>query len=521
MAYQPLTEQQYNSAINSGFSPQDIITMEKKRKEQATPATPNYLQRIGAVYTQGGQDIMSGIQEGANQYQQGVQAANNAPNFLEAAKGELSATGGLLRSGLRTVGGVAESAFAPITELPGVKQGLEAAGGLISKIPGASTLAQKGSELTQQHPQIAKDVKNVVDIGTLGIGSPVAKPASEAFGSIGSALQKSGAAAIDANKFKFAQDLVKPIETAAVKLDQVGRTTEAGGLFKRDIVTPTHSEIESAKEVAQIPGISSSNTYQKNFNIIRDYNAQTAQQLEADVAAHDFVIPKKEVISNLKTAAETLQNSPIIVGDAEKTAQKLMNGAQKFIQENAGTGSGILKARKEYDSWVLSQKPKAFDAKSENAFTVANKVIRDALNTTLDENATNLGVKDSLKKQFAVYRAMDNVAPKAAHEANTVFGRSLQHIGEILGTRNKLVQTLAAATGVGVFGAASTYALPLTVGMSAGFLAYKAGKLVMKPGVRQAIAELLKKSGDAISVGDRAVLQHALDTFTEDSTEDK
>lgn len=516
MAFQPLTEQQYTSAVNAGFTPDKIIAMEKQRKEQNTPPPENYFQRVGSAFSQAGQEVVSGVEKGAQQYASGVQQAQTAPTIVGKAADELSATGGLLRSGLRTAGAVASAAFAPITEAPGIKQGLEAAGNFVSKIPGVSAVTQKASELAQQYPEAAKDVKNVVDIGTLGFGSGAAKPLEGALGKAGGALEKSGVAAIDANKFKFAQELVKPPETAATKLDQVGRTTEAGGIFKKDIVTPTHSEIQSAQEVAQIPGVSPANTYQKNFNLVRDYNVGQAKQLESDLAQYDFVIPKKEVVSKLNAAADSLKQSPLIVGDAEKMANRLIDGAKKFINQNDGKGSGLLKARKEYDQWVLQQRPKAFDAKAENAFSLANNAIRDAMNTTLDENATNLGVKDSLNKQFALYRAMDNIAPKAAEEANTVFGRTLQKIGKTLGTRNKLVQTLAAATGIGVFGAAAAYALPLTIGTGAGFLVYQGGKLLMRPGVRTAIGQLLKESGTVLEPTDRAILQHTLDTFTED-----
>lgn len=497
MTFKPLTEDQYNAAISKGFKPQEIVAMEKQRKEENTPPPPNYFERVGNAYAQAGQDIVSGIEKGAEDYQSGDPLS-------------------LARAGLRTVGGVASAAFAPITEAPGVKQGLEAAGGVISTIPGVSAVTQKASELAQKYPETAKDVKNVVDVATLGIGSGAAKPITKGLELAGQSLERSGAAAIDANAFRFAQDLVKPLETSASKLDQVKRTTEAGGIFKKDIVTPTGSEIQSAQEVAKIPGISPNNTFQKNFNIVRDYNVQEAQKLEADVATYDFVIPKKEVISKLNQAARELENSPLIVGDAEKMAQKLLNGAKQFVEKNQGKGSGLLQARKDYDNWVLQQKPKAFDAKAENAFTLANRAIRDTLNTVLDENAVNLGVKDSLKRQSVLYRAMDNIAEKAAKEANTVFGRSLERIGEALGTRNKLVQTLAAATGVGVFGAAATYALPLTVASGLGFLVYRGGKLLMKPGVRAAVGKLIQEAGDLISTADKAILQQALETFTED-----
>lgn len=496
--FKPLTKQQYDSAIASGFTPSQIIANEKIRKEKETPKQPNYFERVAQEYNKAGQDIVSGFQEGAKKATQG------------------DVLGGQNTALLRTVGGVAGATFAPITEAPIIKPALEAIGTGISKIPGVDTLVQKATELAQKHPESAKDLQNIIDIATLAAGSGAQKPVAKVLEKAGANVERSGLASMDVAKNTFAQELVKPVETTATKLEQVRRTTEAGGLFKKDIVTPTASEVLSAKEVAQIPGISAKNTFQRNYNLVRDFNVKQAKQLESDIAKYDFIIPKKEVISKLDAVANTLKTeNPLIVGDAEKTANKLIAGAKKIIQENEGKGSGLLKARKEYDSWVLSQKPKAFDAKAENAFTIANDAIRQTMNTVLDENAINVGVKDSLRKQSSLYRAMENIAPKAAEEANTVFGRTLQRIGKTLGTRNKLVQTLAAATGVGVFGAATTFAMPLTLATGAGFLLYRGGKFLVKPEVRVAIGKLLKESGNLLSPADKATMQKILN-FNQD-----
>ena len=107
--------------------------------------------------------------------------------------------------------------------------------------------------------------------------------------------------------------------------------------------------------------------------------------------------------------------------------------------------------------------------------------------------------------------------PKAAEEANTVFGRTLQSIGRKLGTRNKLVQTLAAATGVGVFGASTVYALPLTLGTAAGWLIYRGGRLVMKPEIRETIGRLLQTYAEQIAPLDRAALEGLIQEFSDSS----
>jgi hypothetical protein len=500
----PLTKQQYENAIKTGFTPQQIVEMEKKRKAINTPEQkePNYFERVWSEYEKAGQDIVSGIQKGAEQGQQGLKQGG--------AKGALNVVGGIARGGLRTVGAIAGSAFAPITEAPIIKPALGAIGTGISKIPGVSNVIQKGTELASKYPEIAKDVKNIVDISILGTGKPVGAGIEKT----GIAVEKAGTEAINIAKNKFAAELIKPIETKATKLSQVARTTEAGGIFKKDIVTPTIMEENMAKEVAQIPGISPKNTFQKNFNLIRDYNVQQAKQLEADIAKYDFAIPKKEVISRLNVAANELKNSPLIVGDSAKTAQRLIAGAKNIIDKNSGTGSGLLKARKEYDSWVLSQKPKVFDATADNAFTIANDTVRKTLNNLLDEKAVNLGIKDSLKKQSTLYSAMENVVPKAAEEANTVFGRTMQKIGKILGTKNKIVQGIAAAVGIGGLGAAATFATPAVVVGGTGYLIYSAGKLIMKPEIKILLGKLLRESGGILDATDRAAIQKLLTDYS-------
>ncbi len=135
------------------------------------------------------------------------------------------------------------------------------------------------------------------------------------------------------------------------------------------------------------------------------------------------------------------------------------------------------------------------------------------MNTVLDENATNLWKKDSLRKQSALYRAMDNIAPKAAQEANTPLLRALDSVGKVLGVKSHIVQGIAAAVGIGGLGAAATFAPPVAIFGGIGFVTYKAGKLVMSPEVRIAVGKLLQKAGHLISPADKAIFQNALDNY--------
>ena len=368
----------------------------------------------------------------------------------------------------------------------------------------------------QKYPETAKNIEAVVNIATLlpvGQAAKVEKTGASLLEKGAGALQKGATTSLKDTHGSFVRDLVSPVATKAVKEAQVARTTESGaGLFKRSVVAPTAQELSAEKSILKnVPGVSSKLTYQQNYNLIKDANAKEAVRLASVIEGNKFIIPKKEVKSRLVQAGKNLSESPTITGDAEKTASKLLAKANQLVDQNEGTGSGILKARKEYDTWVQSQRPNAFDAKSENAFTIANREIRQSFNTILDEKAPNLKVKESLKSQSALYSAMENVVPKAAQEANTAFGRLLQRASSVLGTKNKVVQGIAAAVGIGGLGAAATFAPAAAVAGIGGFMIYRGGKLIVSPAAKRALASLLLELNSALpAIKDQAIKRQLL-----------
>jgi len=464
---------------------------------------PNYLQRVGGQFA----DIADRTSEALSK---------SGSNYLEKAKqgNVIGAAGELVRSGVRTVGAVAEGAFTPITEAPIIKQTLD----LIGEKIGNTEVAQKLAKKIQENPETAQDIFDVVNTLTLGVGkvaeAPLKAVTGETLTKTGTSLEKSALKTLESEKSKFVRDLIRPEQTKLVKEAQVGRTIEKGrGIFKKSEVLPTSSELKIEKAVASIPEIKNTNTFQQNYNIIKDANIKEAQLLEKQINEKDFIIPKKEVKSRLTQAKTSLSESPLITGDAEKMAEKLLAKANQLVDSNTGTGSGILKARKEFDAWVLSQKPKAFDATAENAFTLANREVRKTFNELLDEKAIDVGVKESLSKQSALYNAMDNIAPKAAQEADTAIGRAFNNMAKTVGIKNKAVQQIAAIAGIGGLGAAATFAPAVAIGGGLTFLGYKGAKLLMKPQIRVVLGKLLKQSGKLLNTEDKTILENALNTY--------
>ena len=82
----------------------------------------------------------------------------------------------------------------------------------------------------------------------------------------------------------------------------------------------------------------------------------------------------------------------------------------------------------------ISKGPNIFDPQQEGAISIALRSIRQTTNDFIDSKATTAGVKDSLKTiQFI--SCLDNIAPKAADEADTVILRAWKNLLHVMPLR--------------------------------------------------------------------------------------
>lgn len=167
----------------------NLVNQQKQTNAPLSVSTPQdgYASRVGQSFAKVGADVVEGVKQGATSLEQG----------LAGKKNPLEIAGGVLRTGLRTAGGVAEAAIAPIIEAPGIKQGLGAVGGTIAKIPGVSQAVDSLSQLATKHPESAKDIKNIVDILALGGGSVLEQPIKQGVLKAGEIAAKGAAPALE------------------------------------------------------------------------------------------------------------------------------------------------------------------------------------------------------------------------------------------------------------------------------------------------------------------------------------
>ncbi len=349
------------------------------------------------------------------------------------------------------------------------------------------------NEFKEANPRFARNLEAIIDIGLIfaPVRPKVKTPPTRA-GVIGARLEERAVTQVLEKRGTFIERLVRPEPTKAVREAEVRRTAERG-IFKTKEVAPSKTEVAIANEVAKIEGVTSSKTLQGNYNAINKENVTLAKQLEADILKNDFVYPKKQLLAELNNTKARLAENPLIVGDAEKVASKLLDKFEKFIQAETGKGSGILSARKKFDAWVKNQKgTNVFDPKNENALSIALREIRKTANDFLEKNAVNVEVKNSLKKQSTLFRALDNITPKAATEGANIAIRAWQNVLQVLPFRGEFNQIMAVLFGLGGLGASAVFAPFFTKIVLGTLFVYGASRVVMGSGSKKALSHLLK-----------------------------
>lgn len=328
---------------------------------------------------------------------------------------------------------------------------------------------------------------------------PVGPPKSTMIGKAGTAVTQAGRKQEIDLKEAFVEDLVQPKQTAAVKTAQASRT-EVEGPLKSKRVVPTKQEQDMASVVRDIDGVDRGKTVQENLNAIQSKIAEEATSLQGKIAAADVEFDASELLQRLDGVKARLSQVPVIVGDAERSAGRLLDKWQELVSKHPSTGSGLLAARKEFDRWVEDFKPTAFDPKTESALTIALREIRTEANDFLAEKVPNVEVKRSLRDQSLMYRAVENIAPKAADEANNMVMRAWQNVTQVLPFRGEFNQVMATLFGIGGLGASAMFAPIFTQGVALGLGTYATGKFLTGPKAKRGLGRLLREMDKAIKV---------------------
>lgn len=361
-------------------------------------------------------------------------------------------------------------------------------------VDGLAEGAEGYRKFKEKSPRMARTVESLVNIGLLTAPVKTRTQNSNAgfIGRQGEEVIKRADAKVGRDLASFADDLVRPKQTAKVRTDQVARTAESG-LLRQKAVQASPQEAAMAKEVVKVPGVSSGKTLQSNFNAISKEVRSESKVLANELRKERIAISADELGATLDDVSTALAENTLIVGDAAKVSQRVIEQMQRIAKKHPQTAAGLLSARKELDAVIRSQKGgKVFDPVLENAQSIAVREVRQSVNRLIDSKATGVGVKESLRKQSMLLQAMDNIAPKAADEAANVLLRAWKRGLGLLPLRGEFNQAMAAVFGLGGLGASAVFApafTKLALGAT-GLFALRAG--LKSPVARRALGQALK-----------------------------
>lgn len=299
----------------------------------------------------------------------------------------------------------------------------------------------------------------------------------------------------------YLEDFITPISTKANDEERVKRMTEnAKG---RNVYNPSQEEIEMVNVLKRTP-INADNSLVGNMVILKKEVSKAHNSLVKQLGKSKVKLNKKELNTELEAIVDDLQETnTVLVGDASVVAKRIFSKAQQLMAKTDGSPAQLMQVRRDLDKWVEKSGKGSFDG-NENAYTVAQRAVRDFLNTKVADAVPETAVLDKLRKQHLLLRAEDRLKPKAAQEADTKLGRRVDNFYHATGTtppKTMLgkVATVGLATSI-VGGAGFLGALPyLATGIGIGTIGYVAYRGSISPSLRKVLAKSLRETDKLLS----------------------
>ena len=300
----------------------------------------------------------------------------------------------------------------------------------------------------------------------------------------------------------YLNTVIEPISTKANDLKRAERMTqdERG----RNSYVPTETETEMVNVLQGIEDINSDKSFVAIRETLEKEVNKTHNSLNKLLGKSKFKFNKAELNSELKKRVELdLKDNPVLVGDAGKVAERIYSKALDLLKKSDGSPASVMDVRRQLDDWVKSNGKSSFDG-NENAYTVAQRSIRDFLNEKVAEAVPNTKVLEKLRRQHLLLRTKDRVLPKAAQEADTKIGRTAQNVGKTLDVslpKTPLGKIANVGIAVSVLGgAAFVGALPALTGLAAtGTIGYAVYRGSVSPTLRRSLSAALRQVDDVLA----------------------
>ena len=300
----------------------------------------------------------------------------------------------------------------------------------------------------------------------------------------------------------FLNTVITPVPSTANDLKRAERMELDEKGRKRYINEPDEEEMVNV--LSGIDDIKEGEAFTSMKTTIENQVETTHNALNKRLAKSKVTFNKPELVAKLKKITEQkLKENPVLTGDANQVASKIFNKALRLLAEADNTPVGVMNVRRELDAWSKKQGKKSYDG-NENAWTVANRSIRDFLNDTVAEAVPETEVLEKLRRQHLLLRVKDRILPKVRDEYVTKLGRQLQNFMKATDTKVSetvlgRVGTISLAASV-VGGSAFLNMLPALTGLAAaGTLGYVAYRGSISPSIRRTLSQGLREIDNVLA----------------------
>lgn len=225
----------------------------------------------------------------------------------------------------------------------------------------------------------------------------------------------------------------------------LGRVKE-GGILKERTVSSDDFNNQAGEALSKVPGYNPKATKLEKFQTASKEASRQGENLSNSIKAEKVVVPKKVVSSLIKNAISKTSQESLLLQSSDPIIKQYMRVMKNALTKETGTLDGVYNLRKTLDDAYENARGKqAFGSDKISALDDIHKASRDALNKYLIDNAQNVDVKASLKAQWDLYRAIDELRIAAEKESGSSVGRVIQNNP----ITSKAVELGAKATGLG------------------------------------------------------------------------
>lgn len=411
---------------------------------QSTNPIVETAQNLGGQYNDAINKIESSVEQGAA----GLQKAAQDPDPITGIGDSIKALG---ETGLGTDAGAVQAIFAPISApIQTLIQHLSAASdaqkangtpGITDNIlnsPQADAARKAISDWSSAHPELARTLGDAFTVGTAALGSgeekdilnqsvsDVAKGAFDTAKKAVSNVKDMVVESPEAQAAKASQTAIDAVNPDLTGKKLVGaykeivtgkRTSIPSGVLSEGGLSPNTQAISLGQRLSDIPFTKDP---VKNLNLLAKDLTSTETKIDNLFKTDpevQFNADKPTLLTKLDSLKTQIPREFSAIKDSKNVFNNVIDFAKETIVKAEDTPQGLRTARTAFDNQAKLEYPNAFKDGAVDVKTPAGRAIklgRDTINTHLYDTAPKgTEIKQLIGREADIYRATDNIAPKA------------------------------------------------------------------------------------------------------------